>query len=461
MALKTTVQCTTYRSVGLSQIDPFYEIEGVRYPTRVALYDEDDTFISINEYNTCQFDRLNADTDYILKTVYMDVEDTEQILGVIADTTVQFHTKTADYYTPTVAVSGSEISVSALSDSVWMPYTTAINGFGIGVELCDANNNILAHSITTPCTFDSYTGEPAYVQAYLWKGRIESQSTCIRYAAVPNTQVEIVSSEGILDVFAFPRITDAELHIRLQDFNAPSSIVINVDGAEVGRLIDNITNKVYVVKLNELEQATTYEVEVIVTDGGNTTTATASFTTGESASANYSEENAFKDFWIAVGQPGAYSNSMEYSEVFGMNTRFGIKIQHAPYSPMAKIKNVVVQSWKDEDGDDVWLPRVSSGLGTYAPAVTHEAVEYNAKFVIFGDKEKVDSNAVIREMLKLIEGRWLKIWDEYTQMGFEGVYLIDVDDDPKFKRRNYDHVEFTLKFKINGTNIDAPFEGVG
>lgn len=461
MALKTTVECTTYRSVGISRIDYYYEIEGVRYPTHVALYDANDTFISFNEYNTCQFDRLSSDTDYILKTVYMDTDTGEEILGIVPDTTVQFHTKTPEYYTPVVSASGGEISVSALSDSVWMPDVSVIDGFGIGVELCDENNNILAHSITTPCTFDSYTGEPAYVQAYLWKGRVQSPSSCVRYAAVPNTQVEIEQHEGILDVFCFPRVTDAELHVRLQDFNAPSSIEINVDGAEVGRLIDNITNKVYVVKLNELEQATAYEVEVIVTDGGNTTTATASFTTGESTSAENSEENVFKDFWIAVGQPGAYSQSMEYSEVFGMNTRFGIKIQHAPYSPMAKIKNVVVQSWKDEDGDDVWLPRVSSGLGSYAPAVTHEAVEYNAKFVIFGDKEKVDSNAVIREMLKLIEGRWLKIWDEYTQMGFEGVYLIDVDDDPKFKRRNYDHVEFTLKFKINGTNIDAPFEGVG
>ena len=169
----------------------------------------------------------------------------------------------------------------------------------------------------------------------------------------------------------------------------------------------------------------------------------------------------FKDFWIAVGQPGAYSNNMQYDEVFGMNARFGIKIKHSPYSPMPKIKNMVVQSWKDEDGDDVWLPRVTGGdMGTYLPAITHEAVEFVPKFVIFGDTNAVNSNQAIREMLKLIEGRWLKIWDEYTQMGYEGVYLMDADDDPKFKRRSYDFVEFELRFKVNGPNIDTPFEGV-
>lgn len=171
----------------------------------------------------------------------------------------------------------------------------------------------------------------------------------------------------------------------------------------------------------------------------------------------------FKDFYIAVGQPGAYSENMVYDEVFGVKERFGIMIKHAPYSPMPKVKNMVVQSWKDEDGDDVWLPRKTSsalGGGTYEPAITHEAVDYNPKFVIFGDAEVMNSNEAIKNLIDTIEGRWLKIWDEYSQTGFEGVYLVDVDDDPKFKRRNYDYVEFELKFRINGPNIHAPFHNV-
>jgi len=268
--------------------------------------------------------------------------------------------------------------------------------------------------------------------------------------------------DHIIDIFAFPELFSAEVHVRLQAFNNPSLLKVFLNGDEVKELASGIVNKVYVLRLDDLESGENYTLSVEVIDGGESYTSENTFTTKELPYSKSGKENKFKDFWIAVGDPGAYKRDMQYSEVFGMNQRFGIKIKHAPYSPMAKIKNVVVQSWKDEDGDDVWLPRRTAGEGgTYVPAVTHEAVEYRPKFVIFGDSQKVNSNDVIRRMINAIEGRWLKIWDEYTQMGFEGVYLVDVDDDPSFKRRSYDFVEFTLTFKINGTNIDAPFEGVG
>lgn len=164
----------------------------------------------------------------------------------------------------------------------------------------------------------------------------------------------------------------------------------------------------------------------------------------------------FQDFWIAVGQPGAYSENMQYDEVFGMNERFGIKIKHAPYSFKPKAKNIIEQNWKDENGVDAWLPMTNNG----AAAVTHEALTFNPKFVIFGDANVTDSNKLITQMLEVITGKWLKIWDEYTQKGYEGVYLVDIDDDPRFKRRSYDFVEFGLNFKINGVNIEAPFTGI-
>lgn len=172
--------------------------------------------------------------------------------------------------------------------------------------------------------------------------------------------------------------------------------------------------------------------------------------------------NAFKDFFIAIGQPGAYSKSMVYDEIIALDRDFHIKIKHAPFSLMSKIKNVVVQSWKDEDGDDVFLPRVQGDTpGTYKPAITHEAVEYNPTFVLYEpNNNDAIANRQIKAFIKKIEGRWLKIWDEYTQVGYEGVFLIDVDDDPKFKRRGHDQVVFELNFKINGADIDAPFEGI-
>jgi hypothetical protein len=170
----------------------------------------------------------------------------------------------------------------------------------------------------------------------------------------------------------------------------------------------------------------------------------------------------FKDFFIAVGQPGAYTKDMAYDEVIALNNDFNIKIKHAPFSLMSKIKNVVVQSWKDEDGDDVFLPRIQdSATGQYKPAITHEAVEYNATFVLYEpNNNEAIANKQIRSFIQKIEGRWLKIWDEYTQIGYEGVYLLDVDDDPTFRRREHDSVIFELNFKINGVALDSPFDNI-
>lgn len=170
----------------------------------------------------------------------------------------------------------------------------------------------------------------------------------------------------------------------------------------------------------------------------------------------------FKDFYIAVGQPGAYTKSMVYDKIIALNRDYNIKIKHAPFSLMSKIKNVVVQSWKDEDGDDVFLPRVKdSQTGLYKPAVTHEAVDYNATFVFYEpNNSSAIANQRIRSFIQEIEGRWLKIWDEYTQIGYDGVYLLDVDDDPTFRRREHDSVIFELNFKINGVALDAPFSGI-
>lgn len=168
----------------------------------------------------------------------------------------------------------------------------------------------------------------------------------------------------------------------------------------------------------------------------------------------------FKDFWIRVGQPGAYSQNMSYGQPFGLDDIYGIKIKHAPMSLMPKIKNVVSQSWKDEDGDDAWMPMNASS----EPAIVHEAVDYQPTFVIYyradDDGDKKFANDAVTSLIKRIEGRWLQMSDDYTQIGYDGAYLVDVDDDPKFKRREgYEYMEFWLKFRINGTNVIAPFKG--
>lgn len=169
----------------------------------------------------------------------------------------------------------------------------------------------------------------------------------------------------------------------------------------------------------------------------------------------------FKDFYIRVGKPGAYAKNMVYEPAFGAAATYNCHVQHAPFSIMNKIKNVVVQTWRDEDGDDVWLPQVSgSNPGEFVPDIKHEAVDYNVSFVYQENSEMYNANADILAFIRRIEGRWLQIFDTYTGIGYDGVYLVDVDDNPKFRRRESDTVIFELKFKVNGMPTDKPFEEI-
>lgn len=170
----------------------------------------------------------------------------------------------------------------------------------------------------------------------------------------------------------------------------------------------------------------------------------------------------YKPFLIQIGAPGAWSNNLfqtkvsnvsnvpgEYTQIDTMS--YGAVVKHMPFSLMKKMKDVVVQTWKDEEGDDVWLPKDANGN----PVVFHEAVEFTVDFVFH--EKLADANHSLRELVKAIEGRWLRVFDYYTGIGFDGVYLSDVDDDPKFKRRDHTTVIFTLTFKANGNSNDTPF----
>jgi hypothetical protein len=456
---KTQVQTVTYDRVGFASIPLNYDVDGVSYFSVVALRDSNGTLIDKDIYLASQFSGLSPKTTYKLSSIYID--EYGEIVADIPDTEVEFTTKEKEYYTPVISnKTETSISIAEMSDSIWDSGKSTIMGFGIGVELCDSDGKYIKRIATTPCEFTGLSKGATYIiKSYVWSG---TSTNNVFKNNISGTDVQVTLEEEkkpSVSLKSSSTYNSIDLVVSLLDFVAPSFIRVYLDNSMIVELTDSITNKEYNFQITDLDEQKTYNIEVQVLDGGVGYAAYDTVTTKAQPTDILSNE--FKDFWIAVGQPGAYSKNMEYTEVFGMNARFGIKIKHAPYSPMAKIKNVVTQSWKDENGDDVWLPRAIDKDGNYIPAVTHESVDYNPVFVIFGDKEIVNSNSAIRDMLQLIEGRWLKIWDEYTQMGFEGVYLTDVDDDPKFKRRNYDYVQFTLKFKINGTNIDAPFEGVG
>lgn len=246
-----------------------------------------------------------------------------------------------------------------------------------------------------------------------------------------------------------------------------------------------------------------------------------------------------KDFLISIGKPGAYSaNDNDYQKQIGVYKDYHILIKHSPFTVFPKIKEPVRQTWKDENGDDVWLPKarqnvevektvptdnivsyightitiggmkltkeslVSIAIGetlinlnnvtveysvlsgitqitftgpepagaisiiykstttTDVPLDLHDAFDFEPTFVYFRKSPSNENEAKnnITNFVNAIKGRWLRIFDEYTGIGYDGVYLDSTDQDPKFKKRSYDHVEFSLHFRINGTLTTVPFK---
>lgn len=151
-------------------------------------------------------------------------------------------------------------------------------------------------------------------------------------------------------------------------------------------------------------------------------------------------------FLIKVGQSGAYSNTMTYSDAFDTK-EFGLWVQHAPYYISPKVKNAVTQTWADENGDDVYLS---------PNGVKFEAYEFAVDFVYLANDGM--ANTRISQLMEQICGKWLKVYDTYTQMCRNGVYLESIEEATDFRRRGLqDTVIFTAKFKVNFPTFDETF----
>ncbi len=146
---------------------------------------------------------------------------------------------------------------------------------------------------------------------------------------------------------------------------------------------------------------------------------------------------------IAVSKTaGAFSTDIEYNSPFDTKERFGLWVKHSPFTLRPKPKNIVSQTWQDEEGDDVFIP----------DKIVHEPYEIEIEFIYYGNNDMANVN--INAFLKEIEGKWLQMYETYTRIGRQGVYMIECDDDPTFKRRGTDYVSFSVKFKVNDPDTD-------
>ena len=80
---------------------------------------------------------------------------------------------------------------------------------------------------------------------------------------------------------------------------------------------------------------------------------------------------AYKPLYIKIGQSGAYSESIQYDRTIDTKDEFGLYVKSVPFIIQPQVKNIITQEWKDEDGEDTYIPSV----------VTHKAYDFTIKFI--------------------------------------------------------------------------------
>lgn len=155
----------------------------------------------------------------------------------------------------------------------------------------------------------------------------------------------------------------------------------------------------------------------------------------------------YRPLYIKVGETGAFRKSMQYEDPFCTKDSYGLWVKHVPFTIRPKTKGLVSQTWKDEDGDDVFL----SDSGAKC-----EAYDWEVEFVYLQDDGL--ANIRIADFVNRIQGKWLKIRDEYTQTTRSEVYVSEFDSEPRFKRRgDNDLVVFKVKFRVNNPKFEEVF----
>ena len=150
---------------------------------------------------------------------------------------------------------------------------------------------------------------------------------------------------------------------------------------------------------------------------------------------------------VAKNRGGAYRVNMDYEDPFDTKSSYGLWVKHAPFTIRPKTKNLVRQTWLDEDGDDVFLSEAGAKC---------EAYDWKVDFVYMEN----DGMAHVRiaDFVNRINGKWLKIYDSYSKTTRSGVYVSEFDQEPRFKRRgDQDLVVFSVTFRVNNPDFEEVF----
>lgn len=127
---------------------------------------------------------------------------------------------------------------------------------------------------------------------------------------------------------------------------------------------------------------------------------------------------------------------------------WGIVCKEFPFKLYGEAKELPSHDWKDEDGDDEYIP-------SKLPIASYEME------VEFAYKGVMDSaNASIKGFLDYLTGRdgsgvELMVYDTYTKIGRQSVRFVSVSDDVFYRQEEGgDVVVFSVAFKVNDPVTD-------
>lgn len=124
---------------------------------------------------------------------------------------------------------------------------------------------------------------------------------------------------------------------------------------------------------------------------------------------------------------------------------FGFYCMDIPFTVIQKAKEPAVRSWKDEDGDDEYIPHT----GLYA-----ESYEMAIKFGFKGDK--FAATQALGLFLAYLRGSgMMKMYCDYTLIGRQHVRFVSIADDATLVRdESGDLLVVKITFKVNDPTTD-------
>ena len=123
---------------------------------------------------------------------------------------------------------------------------------------------------------------------------------------------------------------------------------------------------------------------------------------------------------------------------------FGMVAKSNPYPLLPEPKDVYTNEWKDEDGDDEYIP---------AEGLKMSAYEMSVKFGMKGDKGTANKN--LKAFLDYLRGGTMKLYCDYTKIGRQNVRFVSIGEDATLARdAGGDLLIIKITFKVNDPVTD-------